>query len=110
MYCRRGSLHVAPDQFLRNEIRMKIVDLRSFLENWPYDAENNVRVARCADGREIIPADGTGTIRDRWPARWSAHAWDGVRLRLSHARINAAKQSNALIGFDLRAKDCAELF
>jgi hypothetical protein len=30
---------------------MKVLDLRSFLGSWPYDPENNVRVAHGADGR-----------------------------------------------------------
>jgi hypothetical protein len=33
---------------------MQFSNLRSFLGSWPYDPENNVRVAHGADGREII--------------------------------------------------------
>jgi non-specific serine/threonine protein kinase len=30
------------------------LDLRQYLESWPYDPEQNVRLVRAADGREII--------------------------------------------------------
>ncbi len=92
---------------------MKIAALRSFLESWPYDAQNNVRTARGANGREIIlvrqpmgleeyDIDGRPDGRG---IRGMESAFDFHR-----ARFDAAKQSNALIGFDLSAKDCAELF
>src|SRR6266480_7287605 len=92
---------------------MKLVDLRSFLESWPYDAENNVRVASGADGREIILV--------RQPMGLEEYEIDGRpdgrRVRgmesafaVHHARINAAKQTNAANGFDLSAEDCVELF
>jgi hypothetical protein len=92
---------------------MKVVDLRSFLGNWPYDAENDVRVARGADGREIIlvrqPMGLEEYEIDGRPDGRRIHGMESV-FHFHRARFDAAKQSNGLIGFDLSNKDCAELF
>ncbi len=86
--------------------------LRSFLESWPYDAENNVCVARGADGREIIlvrqPMGLEQYEIDGRPDGRRVHGMESV-FDFHHARINAAKQSNAADGFDLSAENCAEL-
>jgi hypothetical protein len=87
---------------------VKILALRSFLEGWHYDAENNIRVARGADGRESILV--------RQPMGIEEYEIDGLPdgmesvFAFHHARINAAKEINAATGFDLSAEDCAELF
>ena len=87
--------------------------LRSFLESWPYDAENNVRVARGADGREIILVRQLMGLEqyeiDGRPDGRRVHGMESF-FDFHHARINAAKQSNAADAFDLSVEDCAELF
>jgi hypothetical protein len=92
---------------------VKIAALRSFLESWPYDAENNVRVARGADGREIIlvrlPMGLEQYEIDGRPDGRRVQGMESV-FEFHDARINAAKQSNAANAFDLSAEDCAELF
>src|SRR4029450_12691006 len=92
---------------------MQVVDLRSFLGSWPYDAENNVRVACSADGREIIlvrqPMGLEEYEIDGRPDGRRIHGMESV-FEFHLARFEAVKQSNALIGFDLSAKDCADLF
>ena len=92
---------------------MKIAALRIFLQGWPYDSKNNVRVARGADGREIIlvrqPMGLEQYEIDGRPDGRRIHGMESV-FDFHRARFDAAKQSNALIGFDLSAKDCAELF
>ena len=92
---------------------MKIAALRSFLQGWPYDPKNNVRVARGADRREIIlvrqPMGLEEYEIDGRPDGRRTHGMESV-FDFHRARFEAAKQSNALIGFDLSAKDCAELF
>jgi DNA-binding XRE family transcriptional regulator len=91
---------------------MEVLDLQSFLGCWPYDPENNVRVAHGADGRGIILV--------RQPMGLEHYEIDGrpdgrrIQRRESvfdfhRTRFDAAKQSNVLNGFDLSAKDCAEL-
>jgi DNA-binding XRE family transcriptional regulator len=92
---------------------MQVSDLRSFLGSWPYDPENNVRVAHGADGREIIlvrqPMGVEEYEIDGRPDGRRVHGMESV-FDFHRARFDAAKQSNVLIGFDLTAKDCAELF
>jgi hypothetical protein len=87
--------------------------LRSLLESWPYDAENNLRVARDADRHENILARQPMGVEqyeiDGRPDGRRVHGMESV-FDFHQARINAAKQSNALIGLDLSAEDCAELF
>jgi hypothetical protein len=87
--------------------------LRSLLESWPYDAENNLRVARDADRHEIIlvrqPMGVEQYEIDGRPDGRRVHGMESV-FDFHQARITAAKQSNALIELDLSAEDCAELF
>jgi hypothetical protein len=92
---------------------MQVVDLRSFLGSWPYDPENNVRVARGADCREIIlvrqPMGLEEYEIDGRPDGRRIHGMESV-FHFHRARFDATKQSNGLIGFDLSTKDCDELF
>jgi hypothetical protein len=87
--------------------------LRSILESWPYDPENNVRVAHDADGRDVIlvrqPMGLEQYQIDGRPDGRRVHGMESV-FDFHHARINAARQSNAADGSDLSAQDCAELF
>jgi hypothetical protein len=92
---------------------VKIVDLRRVLESWPYDAENNIRVARGTDGRKIIlvrqPMGLEEYEIDGRPDGRRVHGMESA-FAFHHARINAVKQINAANGLDLSAEDCAELF
>ena len=87
--------------------------LRSILESWPYDPENNVRVAHDTDGRDVIlvrqPMGLEQYEVDGRPDGRRVHGMESV-FDFHHARINAARQSNAADGSDLSAQDCAELF
>jgi hypothetical protein len=92
---------------------MKVVNLRSFLGSWPYDPGNNVCVTRGADGREIILVrQPMGLEEYEIDGRPDGRRIQGMKsvFDFHRARFDAAKQSNVLIGFDLSAKDCAELF
>jgi hypothetical protein len=81
--------------------------LRSILESWPYDPENNVRVAHDTDGRDVIlvrqPMGLEQYEVDGRPDGRRVHGMESV-FDFHHARINAAD------GSDLSAQDCAELF
>jgi hypothetical protein len=92
---------------------VKILALRDFLESWPYDAENNIRVARGADGRKIIlvrqPVGIEEYENDGRPDGRGVHGMESA-FAFYHARINAAKQTDVANGLDLSAEDCAELF
>jgi hypothetical protein len=91
---------------------VKIASLRSFLERWPYDAENNVRVARGADDRELIlvrlPMGLEQYEIDGRPDGRRVHGMESV-FDFHRAQISAAKQNNAAGGSHLSAEDCAEL-
>ena len=92
---------------------MNVVDLRSCLEDWPFDAEKNVRVGRGLDGREIIlvrqPMGLEQYEADGRPDGRQVHGQETV-LQFFHARINAAKETRPNLGFELTTNDCAELF
>jgi hypothetical protein len=91
---------------------VKIAALRSFLESWPYDAENNIRVSRGTDGRKIIlvrqPMGIEEYEMDGRPDGQGVHGMESA-FAFHHARINA-KQTDVANGLDLSAEDCAELF
>ena len=92
---------------------MNVVDLRSHLESWPYDAEKNVRIGGGVDGREIIlvrqPMGLEQYEADGRPDGRRVHGMETI-LVFHLARINAAKQTRSARGPELMAADCAELF
>lgn len=92
---------------------MNVLDLRSYLESWPYDADRNVRVARGVNGREIILVRRPMGIEqyevDGRPDGRRMHGLDTV-LDFHQTRWNAAGQSNAPVVFELTAEECAEMF
>ena len=92
---------------------VNVVDLRSCLESWPYDAEQNARLERGVDGRQIILV--------RQPMGLEQYEADGrpdgrrvqgreTILDFHQARINAAKQTQSATVSGLTTEDCAELF
>jgi hypothetical protein len=92
---------------------MKAEDLRSFLENWPYDAKNNFRIARGEDGREIIlvrqPMGLEQYEVDGRPDGQRPYGMDST-LGFQLSRLAAAKNADAENVFKLSAENCAELF
>jgi hypothetical protein len=92
---------------------MKVVDLRSFLEDWPYNVENNVRVAHGEDGREIIlvrqPMGLEQFEIDGRPDGQRPYGMDST-LGFQLSRLAAAKCADAENAFKLTAETCAELF
>jgi hypothetical protein len=92
---------------------MSTVDLRDCLQSWPYDEERNVRIARGADGREIIlvrrPMGIEQYEADGRPDGRRVHDADTV-LDFHHARMNAAEQTHSPTVWELSTEACAELF
>ena len=82
------------------------MDLRSCLESWPYDAADNVRSARGADGREIIlvrePMGLQQYEMDGRPDGLRVHGMESA-FAFHEARIATANAR------DLSAEDCAQL-
>ncbi|HMG04683.1 MAG TPA: hypothetical protein VK581_04430 [Chthoniobacterales bacterium] len=88
---------------------INVVDLRSCLESWPYDAEKNVRIGRGIDGREIILV--------RQPMGLEQYEVDGrpqggsqTVLALPPGCVSATKRIPSAMESKPRADDCATLF
>ena len=88
-------------------------DLRGFLDSWPYDPDNNVRIAPGANGREIIVVRqpmGLETYEaDGRPDGQQPHGMESV-LEFQLMRFTAALRAGAAALFQLAATECAELF
>ena len=89
------------------------MDLRSCLENWPYDAENNVRTGHGADGREIIlvrlPMGLEQYEMDGRPDGWRVCGMDPAP-HLHPARSEAAQTAASPAALEVTGEDCAALF
>ena len=91
----------------------RLPDVRQFLDSWPYDPENYVRLERGVDGREIILV--------RLPMGLEEYEVDGrpdgkrvqnseSALEYQQTRLTAAKNAGAEDAFKIGAADCIELF
>lgn len=89
------------------------VDLRGFLESWPYDPACNIRIGCGADGRQIIlvrqPMGLQQFEMDGRPDGCRVHGEETV-LHFHHARLDAARRTQPAMPFELTAGECAELF
>ena len=88
-------------------------DLREFLNSWPYDPGNNVRLAHGANGREIIlvrqPMGMEICEVDGRPDGQHPHGMESA-LEFQLTRFAAAIRAGAEAVFQLAAADCTELF
>ena len=95
------------------EDKMNDMDLRGFLENWPYDPEMNVRLGRGCDGQEIVlvrkPLGLEQYEADGHPGGWHEHGTETV-LNFHQTRFNGLKLGSPDSAFDLTAEDCTEIF
>jgi hypothetical protein len=89
------------------------IDLKKILASWPYDPENDARVARVAGGREVLqvrtPLGLEQLELDGRPDGVRPHLRESV-LEFHLARYEQAKITGQEGDFDLSAADCAELF
>lgn len=92
---------------------INMVDLRSCLESWPYDADKNVRMGRGIDGREIIlvrqPMGLEQYEVDGRPDGWRQDGRETV-LALPAGRVDAAKRIPSAMATKMAADDCTGLF
>jgi hypothetical protein len=90
-----------------------MVDLRTCLDGWPYDAARNVRTDRGGNGREIIlvrqPMGLEQYEVDGRPDGRQVHGMESV-LDFHHARISAAKLTHTALKLELTPEECAEMF
>jgi hypothetical protein len=89
------------------------IDLRKYLEAWPYDGENDSRVVRVSEKREVLQV--------RTPLGLEQYELDGrpdgVRphemeseLEYQLKQLDEAKAAGKEDDFELSPRDCAELF
>ena len=89
------------------------VDLRELLQSWPYDPEDNLRVARGADGREILQV--------RLPCGLEQFEMEGRPdglppcemeswLDYQEDRFQQAQARGEAADFELTEAECAQLF
>jgi hypothetical protein len=89
-----------------------ISTFQKFLAGWPYDADNNVRVAFGADGREVILVRlRMGLEQYELNDRPDGRRVKGEKSAFAFhaARIHAGKTAAAADHSSLGAEDCAEL-
>jgi hypothetical protein len=88
-------------------------DLREFLNRWPYNPDDNVRLAHGADGREILlvrRAMGIETYEANGRPDGGRPHWMGSVLEFHLHRLAVAKQGQGTAAFKLSPADCNELF
>lgn len=90
-----------------------VVDLRSLLASWPYDPEQEVRLLRADDGRQIMQVRTPLGIEqyelEGRPDGVRPHGMESA-LEFHLGRLAAAKAAGHEADFELSPADCAELF
>jgi UvrB/uvrC motif len=88
-------------------------DLRHVLETWPYDPDNEGRVVRGDDGRQILQVRTPLGIEqyelDGRPDGIHPHGKESA-LHFHLDRLERARRSGNEAGFELTSQDCGELF
>jgi UvrB/uvrC motif len=88
-------------------------DLRRLLEEWPFDADDDVRIVRGDDGRELLQVRTPLGIEqhevDGRPDGRRPHAMESA-LEFQLARLAEAKEAGGEAKFEISAEDCIELF
>ena len=88
-------------------------DIRELLDAWPYDPENDARIVRGQDGREILqvrtPLGLEQLEMQGRPDGVRPHETDTV-LEFYQQELARAEAAGSAAEFELNAQDCAELF
>jgi hypothetical protein len=88
-------------------------DLRKILKAWPYDPENDARILRGEDGREILQVRTPLGIEqyemDGRPDGARPHALESS-LEFHQRRLEEAKVVGQETQFELDPRECSELF
>jgi hypothetical protein len=88
-------------------------DLREWLDDWPYDAENVVRIVRVSDGREIMQVrTPLGIEQYELEGRPDGQRPHGMQSVLDYhlSCLAKLKESDEEDTFLLRSEECSELF
>jgi len=90
-----------------------VIDLRKALEEWPYDPDNDARVVKGEDDREILqvrtPVGLEQYEMDGRPDGARPHGKESA-LEFYASRLERAKEAGKESDFELDARECAELF
>ena len=88
-------------------------DLRKILKSWPYDPEQDARIIRGDDGRDLLQVRTPLGIEqyemDGRPDGARPHGMESA-LEYHQQRLNQAKFSGQESDFDLGPQECSELF
>lgn len=88
-------------------------DLKDLLTSWPYDPDDNVRIVKGDDGREIMQVREPLGIQqyelDGRPDGMRPHGKESA-LDYQISRLTRARETGQEADFTLDAKACAELF
>ncbi|MBM3889945.1 MAG: excinuclease ABC subunit B [Verrucomicrobia bacterium] len=88
-------------------------DLRDYLESWPFDPSDDVRIVRGNDGRQImqvrLPLGIEQYEMDGRPDGLHPHGMESA-LEFHLARLAKAKAEGEETAFQLDAEECVELF
>ena len=89
------------------------VDLRRILKGWPYDPDNDMRVVRGSDGRELLQVRTPLGIEqyemDGRPDGARPHGLESA-MDFYFQRLQEATAAGTEAEFDLSPNDCGELF
>ena len=89
------------------------VDLRGILKSWPYDSDNDARVVRGDDGREVLQVrTPVGIEQYEMDGRPDGARPRGMESALEYhlQRLEKAKAAGDESDFELGPRDCNELF
>ncbi len=88
-------------------------DLRRLLQNWAYDPENDTRIIRGEDGREILQVRTVLGVEqyevNGRPDGARPHEMESA-LEFQTQRFEEVKAAGRETDFELSAEDCSELF
>jgi hypothetical protein len=89
------------------------VDLRKFLESWPYDPDDDARLTKGNDGREILQVrTPMGLEQYELDGRPDGARPHGMESALDYftRKHEKAREQGKEADFELSPKDCTELF
>lgn len=89
------------------------VDLRGLLKSWPYDPDNDARIVRGEDGREVLQVrTPVGIEQYELTGRPDGAQPHGMESALDHyvRRLDQAKAAGQEADFELGPRECSELF
>jgi hypothetical protein len=88
-------------------------NLRRLMQNWPYDPENDTRLVRGEDGREVLQVRTVLGVEqyevNGRPDGARPHEMESA-LEFQLQRFEEAKSTGHESDFELSAEDCSELF